>query len=531
MLYFGKGKLISILLICLVGLIFAMPNMLPQHVREGLPKFVPSKVLNLGLDLQGGSYLLLEVDVDAIRKERLTAIVEDTRAALRKGRIRYEGLRGDNQTVTVRIADADKLAAAETAVKGTLPQTNLAAGGTPEIMFAKDGQTFTLTLTDQALDNAKKQAVQQSIEIVRRRIDALGTREPTIQRQGTDRIIVQVPGESDPERLKDVIGKTAKLTFQMVDESVSPQDAAAGRVPPGSELLESESAGEPQVLVRRRALVSGEMLADAQAAFAQDTGEAVVNFRFNSKGARRFAEATTKNVGKRFAIILDGKVISAPVIREPIAGGSGQISGSFTIESANDLAVLLRAGALPAPLSVEEQRTVGAELGADAVRGGMIAAIVGMIAVLGFMVITYGMFGLAANLSLVVNMVLLMGLLSMLQATLTLPGIAGIILTVGLAVDANVLVFERIREELRKGLSPVAAIESGYQKTWWTIFDANITTLIATLILFNLGSGPVRGFAITLSFGIFTSVFTAFVLSRLFIALWWRSTRPKSLSF
>ncbi len=532
MLYFGRWKLISIALLCLMGLLFALPNVLPESARQALPKFMPSKTVNLGLDLQGGSYLLLEVDVDSIRAERITAMVEETRVALRKARIGYQNLQGQGQTVEVTIKDPSQTEAAEAAIREALPTTAPVAGQAPEVSVRREDNRFGLFLNDAALETAKRQAVEQSIEIVRRRIDALGTREPTIQRQGTDRIIVQVPGESDPERLKDVIGKTAKLTFQMVDESVAVTDAMAGRVPPGSVLLPSEEPAEPQVLVRRRALVGGDMLADAQATFAQDTGEAVVNFRFDNKGARRFADATTKNVGKRFAIILDGKVISAPVIREPITGGSGQISGNFTIESANDLAVLLRAGALPAPLTVEEQRTVGAELGADAVRGGIVAAIIGMIAVLAFMLISYGpLFGVAANLSLVVNMILLTGLLSMLQATLTLPGIAGIILTVGLAVDANVLVFERIREELRKGSSPVASIETGYKRTWWTIFDANITTLIATLILFNLGSGPVRGFAVTLSLGIFTSVFTAFVMSRLFIALWWRRTRPKSLSF
>jgi protein-export membrane protein SecD len=535
MLYFGKFKIFGILCVCLLGLMFALPNALPPSVRDHMPAFLPQKGLNLGLDLQGGSYLLLEVDTDALKDERLIALLDDTRVKLRAENIVFSGLSVTKTGLTVHIPDAARLSAAKTALDAlaTRVQTSGKLGGATVkdlIVTAGPDQTLVITLNEPALEAVRRQAVEQSIEIVRRRIDALGTREPVIQRQGTDRIIVQVPGESNPERLKAVIGKTAKLTFQMVDDSVSAQEAEMGRVPPGSVLLVSENETEPKVLVRRRVLVSGDMLADAQPGFDQRTNEPLVSFRFDGKGARRFAEATGEGVGKRFAIVLDNKVISAPVIREPITGGQGQISGNFTIESANDLAVLLRAGALPAPLKIEEQRAVGAELGADAVRGGVLASSIGIGAVMVFMLLVYRGYGLIANMALIVNLTLLVGVLSMLQATLTLPGIAGIILTVGMAVDGNVLIFERIREELRKGQSPIGAIETGYAKTWWTIVDANVTALISTLILFNLGAGPVRGFAVTLALGVFTSVFTSFVVSRFMMSIWWRAARPKSMN-
>jgi preprotein translocase subunit SecD len=389
-------------------------------------------------------------------------------------------------------------------------------------------QTIELSLVQEALNAEGAKAVEQSIEIIRRRIDALGTREPTIIRQGTNRIVVQAPGESDPERLKNVIGQTAKLTFQMVDDSVSLQDAAAGRIPPGSELLPSEEPSEPVQLVKRRAVVSGEMLTDARLAF-DETGQPVVSFRFNGQGARRFGDATADNTGKRFAIVLDGKIISAPRINEPIRGGSGQISGNFTEASANELAVLLRAGALPAPLKVEEQRTVGAELGADAVQAGQFSTFLGASLILTFIVLAYGLFGGFAAAALVVNGLLIVALMSVTQATLTLPGIAGLILTLAVAVDANVLIYERMRDEVRAGRTPIAAADAGYSKAMTTIIDANVTTILAALIMFQFGSGPVRGFAWTLSIGVITSVFTSVLITQVLIAWWFRVARPKKL--
>ena len=390
-----------------------------------------------------------------------------------------------------------------------------------------------MTLTEKTIHDRKVAAVQQSIEIVRRRVDETGTREPTIQRQGDDRILVQLPGLDDPERIKRLLGKTAKMTFHLIDNRNSVEAAMVGRVPPGSRLLSSDdvdSNGQSRMyLIRKRVMVSGDTLIDSQPSTDGRTNEPVVTFRFDTAGAKRFGLATSKNVGKLFAIVLDGKVISAPVIREPILGGSGQISGSFTFQSAQDLALLLRAGALPAPLTILEERSVGPGLGADSIAAGKIASILGMIAVLVFMAAAYGLFGFMADVALVVNMVLILGVLSFLQATLTLPGIAGIVLTIGMAVDANVLVFERIREEVRSGRTPISAVDTGYSRAFTTIMDANLTTLIAALLLYVFGSGPVRGFAVTLSIGIVTSMFTAIMLTRLLVVTWLRRTKPEAL--
>jgi SecD/SecF fusion protein len=388
------------------------------------------------------------------------------------------------------------------------------------------------TLTDAGIKYRTATAIQQSIEVVGRRVNELGTTEPIVQRQGDDRILVQVPGLQDPQRLKDILGQTAKLTFQMVDQSMPVQDAINGRPPAGSTVMYSkQSEGEKPVpyLIENRVIVSGENLVDAQATFDQRTNEPVVSFRFDSKGAQRFGQATQQNVGKLFAIILDNHVISAPQIREPILGGTGQISGSFTPQSANDLAVLLRAGALPATLTVIEERTVGPGLGQDSIDAGKMSALVGSILVVTFMVAAYGFLGWIANLALLANLALIVAILSVLGATLTLPGIAGIVLTVGMAVDSNVLIYERIREERRQGRSIIQSVDTGFQKALATILDSNITTLIAAVVLFFLGSGPVKGFAVTLAVGIITTVFTAFTLTRWLVAEWLRRWRPKEL--
>ena len=503
----------------LLGVVIAAPNLLDQKTADNLPRWLPHKQVNLGLDLQGGSHLLLEVKVSVVLRERLESIVDAIRVVLRKNRIGYTrlGLQGNTVNFSVRkISDVEK---AQKLVKEV----------EQDLEITVEDDKISLNFNEKSLRNIKSSAVDQSIEIVRRRIDETGTREPAIQRQGQDRILVQVPGLSDPERLKRLLGKTAKMSFHLLDHKGSMADALQGRIPPGAMLLastEETSKGQSRrYLVKKRVAVGGDRLIDSQPSFDSRTGEPIVNFRFDTLGGKKFGDVTKKNVNRPFAIVLDGKVISAPVIREPILGGSGQISGNFTISGAQDLALLLRAGALPAPLTILEERSVGPGLGADSIAAGKIASIIGLILVIVFMVIIYGVFGFFADIALLVNMVLILGSLSLLQATLTLPGIAGIVLTIGMAVDANVLVFERIREEVRAGRTPISAIDSGYSRAITTIVDANLTTLIAALILFYFGSGPVRGFAVTLSIGIVSSMFTAIMLTRLMVVAWIRNRR------
>jgi preprotein translocase subunit SecD len=393
------------------------------------------------------------------------------------------------------------------------------------------GGLVTLTLTEPAIVERVRQAVDQSIQIVERRVNELGTVEPLIQRQGTDRILVQVPGLQDPQRLKELLGKTAKLDFRMVDQTMTVEQALESRPPPESEILYgTRKEGRIPYLIEKRVVVSGGDLTDAQPGFDQRTSEPIVNFRFNSSGARKFGQATSENVGRPFAIVLDNEVISAPVIREPIIGGSGQISGSFTVESANDLAILLRAGALPAPLTIIEERVVGAGLGQDSIEKGSQASYFGAALVVVFMIVTYGLFGVFASIAVGVNVAMIFGILSLLSATLTLPGIIGIVLTIGIAVDSNVLIYERIREEVRTGRTPITAIDAGFTRALATILDSNITTFIAAAVLFFIGTGPVRGFAVTLGVGIITTVFTAFTLTRLIVAWWVRFSRPQRLA-
>lgn len=533
MLYFAPWKKFWVIGLCTLGILAALPNVLSTNFANSIPDWIPHRQLVLGLDLQGGSHLLLEVDTAAVVRERLETLRGDVRQILRDARIGYVGLGIQDRTVQVRIREIDKVAQAlELLEPLAAPASTQVLSATPSRDVTIDQRSeglLVLTLTQSGIDERIRSAVDQSIEVVRRRIDALGTTEPTIQRQGSDRVLVQVPGLDDPTRLKELLGSTAKLSFQMVDTSMSAEQALSTRPPPDSVVLYSTDDPPLPYLVERRVLVSGEDLVDAQAAFDQRTNEPIVTFRFDSNGARRFAQATQQNVGRPFAIILDNEVISAPVIREPILGGTGQISGNFTVEQANDLAILLRAGALPAPLTILEERTVGPGLGADSVKAGEIASIIGTIAVLSFMIAAYGLFGVFSNIALVANMAMLIGVLSVLQATLTLPGIAGIVLTVGMAVDANVLIYERIREEARAGKTAIASIDSGFSRALATILDANITTLIAAVILFQIGSGPVRGFAITLAIGIVTTVFSAFTLNRLIISEWVRLRRPSAV--
>lgn len=535
MLYFAKWKIYLILGVCALGLVLSTPNLIPRETLESLPGFLPQRQINLGLDLRGGSYLLLEVDMEAVIAERLDNLVDATRTQLRERQIGYLDLRATERSVAFQVRDGDRVDEAIEAVRelSTTVAAGPLGGGAEdfEITRGSDG-SVSMTLTEASIQDKATRAVEQSIEIVRRRIDETGVNEPTIARQGSNRVLVQLPGVDDPDRIKRLLGKTAKMTFHLLH----PDSATyrGGRVPPGALLLPAAEAdrraGFPeQYLLRRRIEVDGAHLTDARAGNNPQTGEWVVNFEFDSVGARRFGDITRANVGRPFAIVLDEQVISAPVIREPILGGRGQISGSFSVESANDLAVLLRAGALPAPLVIVEERTVGPDLGADAIRAGIYAVTAGFILVIAYMVVTYGLFGVMANAALVVNMILLVAVLSLLQATLTLPGIAGILLTLGMAVDANILVIERIREEARKGRSPVAAMDAGFTRAHATIVDSNLTTLLTMIILFIFGSGPVRGFAVTISVGIFTTLFTAIAVSRLMMVTWLRQKRHTAL--
>jgi preprotein translocase subunit SecD len=528
-------KTALILGVCLLSVVLTLPNFVSQATLERLPDPFPKGRIVLGLDLQGGSSLLLEVQTDAIVKERLENLANDIRGALRPARINYRGLGVQGETVVFTLVDpAAQLAAAREKLDEVNPRltstVGFGAGTAREFEVAVDEQTgrFQLSFDEQARANLTRAAVEQSIEVVRRRIDQLGTREASIQRQGTDRILVQVPGERNPENIKRLLGRTARLTFHLVDQDNSVQEAVQGRVPAGSFLAQADDAeGGGPYLLKSRVELSGENLTDAQPSF-QDN-EPVVSFRLDGAGARTFGRLTQDNVGKLFAILLDDRVISAPRIREPILGGSGVISGSFTVESANELAVLLRSGALPAPLNIIEERSVGAELGADSIRAGTIACIVAGLLVVALMAVYYGVFGLIANVALVVNVVLILACMSVLQSTLTLPGIAGIILTIGTAVDSNVLIYERIREEARNGRTPLSAISSGFDEALRTIVDSNLTTLIAALALFQFGTGPVKGFAVTLGFGILANMFTAVTFTRLLVAMWYRRARPAAL--
>ncbi len=521
MLQFPPWKIVVVFLVCLIGLIYATPNAIEIDFSDDVPSFAPGKKVSLGLDLQGGSYLLLRVELDVVIEERLESIVDAVRQALRKKRIGYRNLGATARAVKFTVRDPGDIGRVREILDGLDPQT---------IVTVDDDGDTRIVLTEDAEEQARLAALQQSIEIVRRRIDETGVREPTIQRQGDDRILVQLPGVDDPDRVKALLGQTAKMVFRLVDVTASVENARAGRVPPGSELLEASNLGSGQphfYVVRRRVEVSGENLIDAQPAF-QD-GEPVVSFRFDTLGAKRFGRTTTDNVSLPFAIVLDGKVISAPVIREPIVGGTGIISGNFTVKSANDLALLLRAGALPAPLVVLEERTVGPGLGADSIAAGKLASIIGLILVIGFMVVAYGLFGVFADIALFFNIVLILGGLSALQATLTLPGIAGIVLTIGMAVDANVLIFERIREEVLQGRTPMSAVDAGYKRALTTIIDSNLTTLFAAIVLYAFGSGPIKGFAVTLSIGIVTSMFTAIMVTRFMVVMWLRRRRSGAL--
>ncbi len=525
MVHLSRWKVILLAVTLALGVLFSYGNALTPAQREALPGWLPKPTLNLGLDLQGGSYLLLQVDVDAMREKRLSNLSEDARQVLSEARIGVSGIVRDGNGVIVTVADSGQTNAAVDALR------QLLAGGvglvSDRTVNRVGDNRVRYAYTDQALTQMGPTAVDQSIEVVRRRIDSLGTREPSITRQGAERIVVQAPGESDPTQLERVIGQTAQLTFQMVDVENSVQEALAGAVPPDAEVMFDEQ-GTPY-LVKRRVIVSGENLVNANVTTDQNNRPAI-GFRFDGQGARRFGETTAANIGKPFAIILDGKVISAPVINSAITGGQGIIEGSFTIASASELVNLLNGGSLPAPLTVEERRSVTASLGADAVRAGQIATLIAFAGVLVFMVLSYGgLFGGISVVALLMNGLLIVAAMSLTGATLTLPGIAGLILTLAMAVDANVLIYERMRDEANAGRSPIAAMDAGFNRAMVTIVDANLTTIFAALIMFYFGAGPVRGFAWTLSIGVVTSVFTAVLVTQVLLAFWFRVARPKKL--
>ncbi len=520
MVQIPKWQVVLVLVLLLSGLFFAAPNLVGRQTAESLPDWLPNKQISLGLDLRGGSYLLLEAQLESVEQEHFDNLVDSLRRELRKAKIGNSDLRTGPKGVSFKLRDPATAARAREII-GDLTNEFL-------VSVSDDG-AVELEFTELASGQLRNNVMDQTREILGIRIDETGVREPTIQRQGQERILIQLPGVDDPERMKEILGKTAKLTFRFVSENVTP---GIDPTPRGAEVVpsnETDAEGNPTgaYVVRKRVMVSGESLVDAQATFQE--GQPVVSFRFDSVGARRFARATQENVGRLFAIVLDGKVISAPVIREPILGGSGIITGQFTVQEVQDLALLLRAGALPAPLVILEERTVGPGLGADSIRAGEIASVLGLIFVVVFMALTYGLFGVIADIALIANLVLIAAALSGLQATLTLPGIAGIVLTIGMAVDANVLIFERIREEMRLGRGPVTAIDVGYRRAMTTIVDSNLTTLIAAVLLFFFGTGPVKGFAVTLMFGIITSLFTAIMVTRLIIVAWLRRRRPQTL--
>jgi preprotein translocase subunit SecD len=531
MLYFSRWKALSIIVIAVVVCLCAVPNFFPEAKVKTWPKWA-QRHLVLGLDLQGGSHLLLEIDSNAVKKDKLDQVRDDVRRTLRDAKISYTGLNVRNDAVEVRISKDTDLQNALTKLRElSQPLGGLLGSSGQRSLEVSDagGGLIRLAVPQAAITDRVRQTIEQSIQIVERRVNELGTVEPLIQRQGNDRILVQVPGLQDPTELKRILGKTAKMEFRMVDTTVPPDQAVQGRVPPDSEILPGAEPPNTPYVIKKQVLVSGGDLTDAQPGFDQRTNEPIVSFKFNSAGSRKFAQATTENVGQPFAIILDGKVISAPVIREPITAGSGQISGSFTVQAANELALLLRAGALPAPLTIVEERTVGPGLGQDSIEKGELAAYVGSILVIVFMLLTYRLFGVFANVAVAINVAMIFGVLSLLNATLTLPGIAGIVLTVGIAVDSNVLIYERIREELRGGRTAISAIDAGFKRALSTILDSNITTFIAAAVLFYIGTGPVRGFAVTLGIGIITTVFTAFTLTRLIVAGWVRWKRPQTV--
>lgn len=531
MLEFSRWKKIWLWTIALVAVACALPSLL-STTSVRWPEMLPEPMVNLGLDLAGGSHILLEANPAQVAEQRLENMEESARSAMRGAspRIRIGDVSTNNGQLSFMVESASDV---DRARELLLPMVN-GTGLTREWDLSVTDETrFVLTPTSDGIEAAVTDAMDSATEVVRKRIDSLGTREPTIIRQGDTRIVVQVPGLQDPEQLKALLGQTAKLEFKLVDQTALPSDVEQGIAPPGSQIF-PYAEGTPfegsSVAVRRLGGIKGDQLTNAQQSVDPQTNEAVVSITFNQQGGAKFAKLTTENVGKPFAIILDDKVLSAPNINEPILGGSAQISGSFTTDSANALAISLRSGALPVDLTVVEERTVGPDLGADSINKGLLAMAIGSLLVIVLMIATYGRFGVYATVALVVNVLMLLGIMAVFNTTLTLPGIAGFVLTIGAAVDANVLINERIREERKRGRRVVAAVENGYKEASRAIYDANVTNFIAGVLLFIFGSGPIRGFAVVLIIGLFTSVFTAVTLTRMWVAGWLRNARPQDLN-
>jgi protein-export membrane protein SecD len=532
MLYFARWKVTLILLVCLAGIIATVPNFFPAETVASWPSTLPKRQLALGLDLRGGAHLLLEVDRESLVADRVDTLEGDIRQTLRDARIAFRGLDARGTTVTLNLEDSAEAAAAMTALEPlAAPITSglFGQGTISEVELQEEGGRITAQLTEEGIEARLRSAVTQSVQVLDRRVNALGTTEPSIQAEGSDRILVQVPGLQDTTQLKEILGQTARMTFHLECPEGNITQALQTGAPPGCQIVESANEGEPPVLVESRPLLSGDDLSDAQPAFDQQTNQPIVTFRLNTRGAQIFADITQANVGRQFAVVLDEKYITAPVIRSPILGGTGQIEGGFTVEEVQNLSVLLRAGALPADLTIVEERTVGPSLGRDSIRAGAIAAVVAGIAVIVFMIVCYGILGLFADIAMIINTFLMIGILTATGATLTLPGIAGIVLTMGMAVDANVLIYERMREEARIGRSTISAFESGFKLALATIVDSHLTALIAAIALFALGSGPIRGFAVAFAIGIISTLFTAYLLTRLIVATWVRQTRPKAV--
>ncbi|WP_126172309.1 protein translocase subunit SecD [Altericroceibacterium xinjiangense] len=531
MLDFPRWKKVWYWLITLVAIAASIPSLVSMTGARW-PDSLPDPQINLGLDLAGGSRILLEADPAQVARQRAETMEEAVRGALREADppIRIGDISSRGATLSFMLEDPSEI---DRAREILLPLMNGVGMVREWDLQVLDGNRFVLSQTQAGLETAVTQAMDSATEVVRKRIDALGTREPTVLREGDTRILVQVPGLGDPTALKDLLGQTANLEFKLVDQTASPADLAQGIAPPGAEIVpyaaDSGFAGQ-QIAVRRLGGIRGDSLINAQQTFESQGNAPVVSITFDKQGADRFARLTSENVNKPFAIILDGEVLSAPNINEPILGGTAMISGNFTVESANQLAISLRSGALPVDLTVIQQGTVGPELGADSIRKGLIAMGVGALAVLVIMVVTYGRFGLYADIALVLNVLMLFGIMAILNTTLTLPGLAGFVLTIGAAVDANVLIYERIREERKRGRRVIAAVENGYKEASRAIYDANVTNFIAGTLLFLFGSGPVRGFAIVLIIGLFTSVFTGVTLTRMWVAGWLRRARPTDLN-
>ena len=527
MLQYSLTKKLLVLVVLLTALYYALPNVLSPDTRNNLPEWMSKETVNLGLDLQGGSHMVLQVDVETVFKRAYENMEDEVRIALRD--------EGEDLGYRTLSALEDRVVLVMTEYDSVSPARALLQKSIRGVKFEEDGLSLAIQFTEEEKNTMRHQAVGQTLEILRSRVDEFGVAEPLIQRQGADRIIIELPGIDDVERAKSIIGRTALLSFHMVDEDRDVNRYIGRRPPPGRvvmyEKMTDDAGQEVKIpyLLKKRASLTGYNLANASSGFTQ-TGEHAVFIRFDAKGTRQFGELTTKHVGSRMAIVLDGEVYSAPVLREPILGGSASISGNFNTTEAQDLAMILRAGALPAPVKFAEERSVGPSLGADSVAAGQNAIVIGFIAVMALMMVFYKGFGLAANVALLFNVVLIIGFMTAIGATMTLPGMAGIVLTIGMAVDANVLIFERIREEYKNSKTTVAkAVQEGFASAYSTILDANITTLIAAIVLFAMGSGPIKGFALTLSVGIASSMFTAIMVTRLLLTLWVQHRRPKTL--